>query len=60
MLYSCTNIPIISEEEAKSMNPDYFMVLPWHFKDFILAKENEYQKKSNVKFIFPLPTIEII
>ena len=25
-----TNIPIISEEEAKAMNPDYFIVLPWH------------------------------
>ena len=34
-----TRIPIISEEEARKMNPDYFFVFPWHFKDFILAKE---------------------
>ena len=27
-----SNIPILSEEEAKSMNPDYMLVLPWHFK----------------------------
>ena len=27
-----TNIPIISEEECRESNPDYFLVLPWHFK----------------------------
>jgi hypothetical protein len=37
-----TLIPIISEEEAKKMNPDYFLVLPWHFKDSILEREKEY------------------
>lgn len=34
-----TLIPIVSEEEAKAMNPDYFLVLPWHFKDTILKRE---------------------
>ena len=52
-------IPIISEEEAKEMNPDYFLVLPWHFKNNILSREKEYIKKGG-KFIFPLPEIEII
>ena len=33
-----TQIPIISEGEAKAMNPDYFLVLPWHFKDNILGE----------------------
>jgi hypothetical protein len=54
-----TNIPIISESEAKAMNPDYFLVLPWHFKDSILAREKEYLAEGG-KFIFPLPEIEII
>ena len=27
-----TNIPIVSESEAPAMKPDYFLVLPWHFK----------------------------
>uniref|UniRef100_UPI004049B8A7 class I SAM-dependent methyltransferase n=1 Tax=Flavobacterium sp. TaxID=239 RepID=UPI004049B8A7 len=54
-----TLIPIISEEEAKAMNPDYFLVLPWHFKNNILSREKEYIKKGG-KFIFPLPEIEII
>ena len=52
-------IPIISEAEAKTMKPDYFLVLPWHFKDNILAREQEYLANGG-KFIFPLPEIEII
>ena len=54
-----TNIPIISEKEAKAMNPDYFLVLPWHFKDNILQREEAYLENGG-KFIFPLPEIEII
>ena len=54
-----TNIPIISEEEAKRMKPDYFLVLPWHFKDSILRREKEYIEQGG-KFIFPLPEIEIV
>ena len=26
-----TNIPILSEEDVRAMNPDYMLVLPWHF-----------------------------
>lgn len=54
-----THIPIISEKEARSMNPDYFLVLPWHFKDGILRREKEYLA-SGGKFIFPFPEIEIV
>ena len=54
-----THIPIISEAEARSMKPDYFLVLPWHFKDGILRREKEYLA-SGGKFIFPFPEIEIV
>lgn len=54
-----THIPIISEKEAKAMHPDYFLVLPWHFKESILQKEKEFIS-SGGKFIFPLPRIEIV
>ncbi len=54
-----THIPIISEEDAKRMGPDYYLVLPWHFKESILRREKEYLK-SGGKFIFPFPEIEII
>jgi len=54
-----THIPIISEGDARAMNPDYFLVLPWHFRKGILEREKEYMK-SGGKFIFPLPEIEIV
>src|SRR5215469_8842980 len=54
-----THIPIVSEAEAKAMNPDYFLVLPWHFKDGILQREREFAAQGG-KFIFPFPEIEII
>ncbi len=54
-----TLIPIISENEAKALKPDYFLVLPWHFKNSILEREREYIEQGG-KFIFPLPEIEIV
>ena len=54
-----SHIPIISEQEAKAMKPDYFLVLPWHFKDGILRREKDYLA-SGGKFIFPFPEIEIV
>jgi hypothetical protein len=54
-----TNIPIISEKEAHAMKPDYFLVLPWHFKNSILEREQAFIENGG-KFIFPLPEIEIV
>ena len=54
-----TLIPIISETEARKMNPDYFFVFPWHFKEFILKKE-ESIAGNDLSLLFPLPSIEII
>jgi len=54
-----THIPIISEKEAKDMKPDYFLVFPWHFKENILEREKD-TSAAGVKFIFPLPEIEIV
>jgi len=54
-----TDIPIMNEEKSRSMKPDYYLVLPWHFKREFLEREKQTMQ-SGVKFIFPLPTIEII
>ena len=54
-----SKIKIISEKKARSMNPDYLLVLPWHFKNFIIQKERKYLNKSS-KLIFPLPDIDIV
>ena len=54
-----TKIPIVSEDEARAMRPDYFLVLPWHFKPGIVQREREFLE-SGGKLIFPLPEIEIV
>ncbi|CBJ51875.1 class I SAM-dependent methyltransferase [Ralstonia solanacearum] len=54
-----SHIPIVSEAEARAMKPDYFLVLPWHFKDGILRREKEYLTAGG-RFIFPFPEIEIV
>lgn len=54
-----THIPIISETEARAMQPDYFLVLPWHFKEGILRREKEFLTKGG-RLIFPFPEIEIV
>jgi SAM-dependent methyltransferase len=53
-----TNIPIISEVESRAMNPDYYLVLPWHFKDEFIEREKEALDKGT-GFIFPVPKIEV-
>jgi SAM-dependent methyltransferase len=54
-----TNIPIVSEEESRAMNPDYYLVLPWHFKKEFLQREKKTMQKGTA-FIFPIPKIEIV
>ena len=54
-----TGIPIIPESEARAMKPDYFLLLPWHFKEGILRREAEFRAQGG-RFIVPFPEIEII
>lgn len=54
-----TLIPLISELDANAMNPDYYFVLPWHFRKSILARETEFIENGG-HFVFPLPRLEII
>jgi len=53
-----SKIKIISEADSRKLNPDYFLVLPWHFKDEILKREKKLISHGT-KFIFPLPKLEI-
>jgi len=54
-----THISIIPEEQALSMKPDYFLVLPWHFKKNVLKRQKHFSALGG-KFIFPLPELQII
>ena len=53
-----TNIPIISEDEARAAKPDYFLVLPWHFAQEIIKRESTYLDGGG-KLIIPLPTLYV-
>lgn len=51
-----TSIPIQPEDEVLASNPDFLLILPWHFRDFFVA--NPRFKGRNL--VFPLPTLEIV
>ena len=54
-----TKIKIISENNSRQLKPDYYLVLPWHFKREILIRENKIRQKGT-KFIFPLPKVKVV
>ena len=54
-----TDIPIVSEADSRKLKPDYYLVLPWHFKEEFLRREKATLDQG-IGFIFPLPTIEVI
>jgi NDP-4-keto-2,6-dideoxyhexose 3-C-methyltransferase len=51
-----TWIPIISETELLAKQPDYLIVLPWHFRSFFEANS----KLAGTTLVFPLPAIETV
>jgi hypothetical protein len=54
-----TNIEIISEETMRKNAPEYLIVLPWHFREEIIQREDEYLNKGG-QLIFPLPKFDIV
>ena len=54
-----SNLSIITEDKSRKMKPDYYLALPWHFKDEFIIREKLFLKNGG-KFIFPLPTVKII
>ena len=52
-------IKIISEKKSRHLKPDYYLVLPWHFKKEILKREAKI-RRAGTKFIFPLPALKVI
>lgn len=54
-----TDIPIVSEAESRAMRPDYYLVLPWHFREEFVERERA-TIEDGTALIFPLPTIEIV
>jgi NDP-4-keto-2,6-dideoxyhexose 3-C-methyltransferase len=54
-----TLIPIVSEADARSERPDYFLVLPWPFFPVFVEREREFLERGG-KFIVPLPELRVV
>lgn len=54
-----SNIPIISEEEARKMKPDYLLVLPYYFMQEMLQRESAYLEAGG-KFLVPAPHVHCL
>lgn len=54
-----TRIPIASEADVKALSPDYLLVLPWHFRENILQREQSFLAQGG-NLIFPLPELEVV
>jgi hypothetical protein len=54
-----TNIPIVSEEASRAMKPDYYLVLPWHFRKEFVERERK-TIMAGTRMIFPLPKVAVI
>jgi SAM-dependent methyltransferase len=52
-------LPIASPERVLAEQPDYVLILPWNFKDEIIAQQAEYRRRGG-KFIVPVPRPTII
>jgi hypothetical protein len=54
-----TNIPIESEDTMRKCNPDYLLVLPWHFISEFIQREKDFLDGGG-KFIVPCPKFIVI
>lgn len=54
-----TGIRICSEEEARAAKPDYFLVLPYSFRNELMEREKVWHDNGG-RFIFPIPELEVI
>ena len=53
------HIPVVNETQVMGDPPDYFLLLPWNFKEELLAKNQQYRSDGG-KFIIPLPVPDVV
>ena len=51
-----TLLPIVSEQDLLDQQPDYLLVLPWHFRTFFVSNPS----LDGVTLLFPLPELEVV
>jgi SAM-dependent methyltransferase len=53
-----TRIPILAPEQISLTRPDYVLILPWNFKDEIMA-QNAYIRQWGGRFVVPIPQVTV-
>ena len=53
------HIPIVSPDRIMEDRPDYLLILPWNFKDEIMAQQAAFAAAGG-QFIVPVPTPQIL
>jgi NDP-4-keto-2,6-dideoxyhexose 3-C-methyltransferase len=51
-----TLLPIVPEDETLTMQPDYLLVLPWHFRSTFMG----CRKLLGRNLVFPLPEFQVV
>lgn len=54
-----TGIPIVSEDEMRAWEPDYLLLLPFHFVEAFKQREHAFLARGG-QFIVPLPTLTLV
>ena len=53
-----THIPILHPDKIKETKPDYLFILPWNFKDEIMAQMSGIREWGG-KFVVPIPEVTV-
>lgn len=54
-----SDIPVISEEQARRGNPDYYLLLAWFFLDTFVKRERGWIDGGG-RFILPMPSVSLV
>ncbi|HET7543350.1 MAG TPA: methyltransferase C-terminal domain-containing protein, partial [Polyangiaceae bacterium] len=54
-----THIPILHPSRIDEVKPDYILILPWNFKDEIIA-QLDYVRAWGTRFIVPIPEATVV
>jgi SAM-dependent methyltransferase len=54
-----THIPILHPDKISETKPDYLLILPWNFKDEIMAQMAGIRKWGG-KFVVPIPEVRVL
>jgi len=52
------HIPVVAEDNIRSLKPDYILILPWNLKEEI-STQLSYAREWGVKFVVAIPHMEI-